>query len=803
VIPKLLESLWKSSALGRVSSLRVAWGNALLSSKRFRRRLTVSDECRAATSQLRSITPSPSALLSIPADSFSSYVRSVHCDLQSVCAVKAHMVSLPDIGHCPRPLVDVLPDRWRNLITRDHHKLLSSDPLVALADALPAPSVIDPVEQVKLYRALRERQMCRFLPAGERPKVINSYFGVWKIFGKTMRLIADLRRGNMRLVPMSEVQKWHAKWREDNPELGLTPQAHGLLSPSELSNMPSGAKSKTKSDLRDFYHYLLVPVWMQMLQGLPPVSAVAMGLDPAVWGAVVYPVLTTLAMGGQFAPGLAQAAHEFVARPVLYRPLFLREVEANQCRSFVPLKEAPARWVSAVLRLLGDRGMPASYGSVTELGLPPAIMNLPVPSSLFKLWPDSAVTPQGELIRAVQWDLRAPDLESAISLYPRMEEGSLVHLLWLLYIDDHHSNVVPTEGVGLLRAEGVNNFSLLLMVIAYAFAGFKPHQDKLSWSSSVPSPSLGVTVDLRGPRALFYVDSQKLSELADFTLLVVAAARRVLAAGSRWAVPARFLEHLLGNWVWACLPRRSVLSVFQCVFSVVKGKSPSALVRVTSEVAWELETMANLAPMLFAEAKPLSDTVGASDACGTGRGSAVRGHCPGPVLRELASTVERHGSWTAFSPATDGSSVCRDSDAGRTAAAWLECDWTTRPSPWTQIRTGAWRIALPRCINLGECLSAVELVSWFASQPQRFGGWRVVVLNDNQATLGMMAKGRSSVRDMNALGARRVCAMALAVDLKLVWVYVRSELMPADFPSRRHLQTRTASEWIAMLSGVS
>ena len=64
VIPKLLVSLWNSSALGKISSLRVAWANALLAAKRFRRRL--SDDRCAVPPRLRFISPSPADLLSLP-----------------------------------------------------------------------------------------------------------------------------------------------------------------------------------------------------------------------------------------------------------------------------------------------------------------------------------------------------------------------------------------------------------------------------------------------------------------------------------------------------------------------------------------------------------------------------------------------------------------------------------------------------------------------------------------------------------------------------------------------------------------
>ena len=59
----------------------------------------------------------------------------------------------------------------------------------------------------------------------------------------------------------------------------------------------------------------------------------------------------------------------------------------------------------------------------------------------------------------------------------------------------------------------------------------------------------------------------------------------------------------------------------------------------------------------------------------------------------------------------------------------------------------------------------------------------MLIFTDNQALLGALRKGRSSVKSMNNI-RRRVACLLLVANLETVLYYVKSELNPADGPSR-------------------
>jgi hypothetical protein len=676
----------------------------------------------------------------------------------------------------------------------------------------PFSNFASPSEKLVLFKNMASASMMEFWPFHRRPRALGGMFGAWKILGESMRLLADVRPANFLLIDMSGVRKWLQAYSLDNPDCEVARRALDLLSPSSLAQMPAGVRVKASSDLKNFYHYLGLEglEWLKELFGFECVRARDVGLDPNVVGEWVWPVLTTLPMGFLFAPLVAQLIHERVARPVLHRPLsLLRDRHWTRSR-LVPLSDAPPSWIQSVIGALDARGLHRPGGPPC---LPPSLSDIKVPASIFALCPAEgrrSVPADVTLarVRVVPWDLRAVDLERAVDTYPALEGVSVVHLFWLLYIDDHNNFARTDASAPIALAEVTSNYFMVLMLFAYAFAGFAPHQKKLAWATAAPSPTIGIVVDLTLPaRTRFYVDSAKLAELREFTILVVRCARRARELGIVWAVPVRFLQHVVHSWVWAMLPRRSVLCVFHSVFSQVCNKSPTAKLVLAPSTVWELETAAFLTPLLYAETRPISNVVGASDACSTGRGAAVRGACPPVVLAELCSKAERHGSWTAFSPLVpDGGLAgrskhvqCRDTTAGRRAARWVKCDrdlWLSGKATWKQVRAGPWTTCIPRTINLGELLGAVELAAWFASQPRRFGGHRIPCLGDNQAALGALAKGRSSVWDMNTFGCRRVCAYSLAADMEFLWIYLLTDLMPADFPSRRHLLVQAKSAWV-------
>ena len=69
-----------------------------------------------------------------------------------------------------------------------------------------------------------------------------------------------------------------------------------------------------------------------------------------------------------------------------------------------------------------------------------------------------------------------------------------------------------------------------------------------------------------------------------------------------------------------------------------------------------------------------------------------------------------------------------------------------------------------------------------ASQPDSMGK-RALLISDSQVVIGVMSKGRSSVKALNRL-ARRVGAITLGLGMKLYWRHIRTNRNHADAPSR-------------------
>ena len=203
--PKQLVTLWISSAQRPVVSLRTAARNVLRSSLSFRRRLP--PQASVAVSPLRAILPSPADLLKLPASAFSNYLSSVHTKLQDACPLQAGMVALPPAGHKPVPLLHVLPEPVRSLFASGAD-LIFRDPLAVFAKKIkPFSNFLAPGEKFSLFKNMKDASMMEFWPIERRPRALGGMFGVWKIVGESMRLLADVRPANFLLTDMAGVRK--------------------------------------------------------------------------------------------------------------------------------------------------------------------------------------------------------------------------------------------------------------------------------------------------------------------------------------------------------------------------------------------------------------------------------------------------------------------------------------------------------------------------------------------------------------------------------------------------------------------
>jgi hypothetical protein len=136
------------------------------------------------------------------------------------------------------------------------------------------------------------------------------------------------------------------------------------------------------------------------------------------------------------------------------------------------------------------------------------------------------------------------------------------------------------------------------------------------------------------------------------------------------------------------------------------------------------------------------------------------------------------------------------------SAECLRADWSD-DSAWNIARMGMWTNSRALHINVDEIVTAGMSVKWMASQPAQSLNKRVIFIGDNQASLGALSKGRSSVQSRNRT-CRHVCALVLSAGFVASWVWVRSASNPSDFPSRLPALQRASYLfcWILLLTPI-
>jgi len=126
------------------------------------------------------------------------------------------------------------------------------------------------------------------------PRCINGLFAVPKD-ADTDRLIIDARPCNALFVDPEPVQ---------------------LPSPELVTRFALPHHSDffvAKTDLKNFYHHLLLPEWMWPFFSLPGVQAADVGMSAEfATTALIYPCCKTLPMGSSHSVLLAQTVHEFI-----------------------------------------------------------------------------------------------------------------------------------------------------------------------------------------------------------------------------------------------------------------------------------------------------------------------------------------------------------------------------------------------------------------------------------------------------------------------------------------------------------
>ena len=240
------------------------------------------------------------------------------------------------------------------------------------------------------------------------------------------------------------------------------------------------------------------------------------------------------------------------------------------------------------------------------------------------------------------------------------------------------------------------------------------------------------------------------------------------------ASPVAFAS-LLGAAQWFCLTDRSCFSVFRQAYAFAQLQPDTTLQRTPKAVLDELTLFLSLSPLLdISLARDYVPLILASDAApefGFGLSAAAADQS---LLRELGRLSEKRGDYVRFSRDNDPDAELEKPRLGEPhRLALRRCDFRDLLS------IKAKRRELSGVMEMHGLLLALK---WLARNPHHHGH-RALILLDAKAVLFAAQKGRSSSPQLGRL-LQRIGAYRLAADIALRLLYVPTEDMPADAPSR-------------------
>jgi hypothetical protein len=208
--------------------------------------------------------------------------------------------------------------------------------------------------------------------------------------------------------------------------------------------------------------------------------------------------------------------------------------------------------------------------------------------------------------------------------------------------------------------------------------------------------------------------------------------------------------------------------VFSAVYHFIRvaDKIPFT---IWKSVRRELWTAIRLAPLFFATLSvDWFHSVIACDASLTGQGICAR----------KVSTIGKF----AMAAGAAGSGILVEPDEGYEKSLNGALLGDREHSKWATIVSAPF--VRSEHINCLELRSVQTALRWVVSSPDCINR-RLLMLNDSQVSVGALTKGRSSAHLLLAR-LRPTCGLLLAAGIQLYVRWIKSELNPADEPSRRY-----------------
>jgi hypothetical protein len=240
-------------------------------------------------------------------------------------------------------------------------------------------------------------------------------------------------------------------------------------------------------------------------------------------------------------------------------------------------------------------------------------------------------------------------------------------------------------------------------------------------------------------------------------------------------VSGKWLERLVGGWVWVLLCNRPALSVtLQASYRYINyfESKPGVLWESVRE---ELECLMSLIPLLYQDLDcQFSDYVYCTDASDIGGGFTYATAGASTALR-----LAQLGNDQLQDPAHPNHGVIRDFASSHTHVWGSSHPWRRTADP-----------VIARLVEFNELRAAVR---HYARRPGSCRS-RLSLLCDNGAVVGAVNKGRSSCFLMNAQ-CRRLAAYLLGGRIRLHCTYIPTDVNPADAPSRAARSWRRLRAW--------
>jgi hypothetical protein len=303
---------------------------------------------------------------------------------------------------------------------------------------------------------------------------------------------------------------------------------------------------------------------------------------------------------------------------------------------------------------------------------------------------------------------------------------------FFVYLDD--------GGALCTSKEAADDF-FVRAVAALRAAGLSVKESKSTPPTLAPVVVLGFVFD--GGACTFFPQPDKLVSLVDDTLALISS--NSCTGGA--------LESIVGRFSWCFLGSRLAFSVFNRVYVDIRRGGV-----VSREARKELWTAVGLAPLLCASWNgALPDVVVSSDASEFGLGvTATRLQNPGVAM-------DFWTRWRVF-PSQE----------------WFDVQTELIPNARWGIIIAS-RVKKKARIEALEAHAALLSLRWLVSRKHR--AKTAVLLIDSTVVVGALAKGRTSAFHVLVV-VRKIAAIAIGLGMRLIVVWIPSELNSADYPSR-------------------